>query len=283
MDRERVLVAVRTAIDLGITSFDTSPAYGDGTADHLLAEALGEKTAHVTISTKIYAGTAQTPQDVRMVICRQLEGTLTRLKRDKIDICYLADASPFRNIEEAMVTLLSLKEAGMIGGIGLCIDSIHPLQNALILNSVDCIQTRYNIFSRPEDPDLLPLCSSAKIDVHACEPFCRGLLLGLLGRNAAFEQADVRIEDKRFRGERFRSNLELVGQLRMFAAQEGITLLQLALGWVLQHPAVRSAVCGVRSAGQVRHLAAASNARLTLDQLLEVDLIVGDQKHQRPQ
>jgi aryl-alcohol dehydrogenase-like predicted oxidoreductase len=283
MDRNRVVESIRAALDLGITAFDTSPMYGDGAADRLLAEALGADVRTCAISTKVRIGSAVSPNDIRTSIYRDLHGTLDRLGRDKVDICYLADATPSRNLEDAMVTMLALKEIGMIGSIGLCVDSIHPLQNALVLGSVNCIQTTYNLLSRPADPDLFPLCGSAKIAVHACEPFCRGLLLGFMRKNVAFEEGDARIEDRRFRGDRFRSNLDLVGRIRMFAAQEGLSLLQLAIGWVLQHPSVDSAVCGVRSAGQVRQLVAAADTRLTLDQILELDLIIGDDKYQRPQ
>jgi aryl-alcohol dehydrogenase-like predicted oxidoreductase len=184
-------------------------------------------------------------------------------------------------LREMIEAMTEVREAGFIREVGLIVSGTEILKRAVSYGQIDAVLVPYSIFNRPADADFLSFCRMSGIAVHACEPLCRGLLSGALHSNSVFAEGDIRINDQRFRGQRFRDNIETAERLRHFAAQEGYTLLELALGWVLQHPSISSVICGAKTTHQLRQLISAMPVNLNLDQILEIELIVGDRKHQR--
>ena len=273
LDRTKAIQTIRFALDAGITWFDTSPAYGDGLAEEILGEASRDAGDTVCVSTKIWNPDQLNPRES---IVRSLGQSLARLKRNHVDLCYLQCDGHRSDIPALIETMTLLRSSGVIRAIGLCTASPPVLNSAIGQARVDAVQAPYNILERSVERSMLPLCEISQASFHACEPFCSGLLLGHLHKNSVFERGDLRIEDRRFRGERFRRTVEIVNRLQVFASQERLTMLQLALGWVLQHPLVSTAICGARSPQQIRETVAASATRLTPEQILELDLIVGE-------
>jgi len=283
-DQRKTIQLIQQAVGLGVTSFDTSPSFGSGAAELLLSLALGSTVEDVTISTK-----ATMPGDNPFVptvhadrdgLFRGLENSLRRLGRRFIDMYYLYGQKDREAFVRSLDAAREIREAGLVRRLGLYATSSYFLRVALEHTSVDAVMVPYNIFNRPLDTDFLPYCREHNIPVHACEPLCRGLLTGQLHKNSTFGEGDLRLTDPRFRGDTFRDNIRLVEQLGAFATRQGMTLLALSLGWVLQHPAISAAVCGARSLKQIEQVIKASASRLTLEQILEVDLIVGSNKYQ---
>jgi aryl-alcohol dehydrogenase-like predicted oxidoreductase len=275
---------IQAAVDQGVNSFDTSPAFGNGRAEELLAQALGSGVKDISIATRALPSTQQVSTQGftdRSKILTWLEESLLRLKRDSIDLYYIEGLRDRTTIGRLMEAMELIRESGLIGGIGLVATNSYPVRIALKYGKVNAVLVPYNILNRPIDTEFLSFCRQTDVAVHAAEPLCRGLLAGQLHRNSAFPAGDIRTDDRRFRGDRFRTNIGLVGHLARYATQEGLSMLELSLGWVMQHPAVTTAICGAKSVAQLEELIAASRTKLKLDQILEIDFIVGGNKYQR--
>lgn len=274
-----VLRTIHAAIDLGVTLFDTSPTYGEGRAEELLAEGLGSHLDRVVIATKIGAGGVSDfnvwRNNDRPSIISRIDGSLKRLRRDRIDLVHIYSADPHTPMKETMETLLELKQAGKIRYIGSCETSPVFLREGLRHGRIDAAMAPYNILHRSIERGFFPFSRATGMGVLVCEPFYCGLLHGELHRNSVFDLSDVRVKDRRFRGQAYRDTVEIVNRLRACAEQEGMTLTQLSLAWVLQNAAVNVAVCGAKSASQVRHIVESRGAELTPDQMLMVDQVIG--------
>lgn len=287
IDKEDILRTTRAAVEGGITFFDTSPSYSravragrQGLAETFLSEALGADRDAVVIATK--SGTTPAHSfskwhaNDRLAIARQVEESLKHLRRNRIDLYCIPEADPRSSLSEIMSALEELREAGKVRAIGFCTTETAALREVLQYGRVDAVLAPYNILNRTIEAELAPFCRATRISILACEPFCRGLLLGGMHKHSAFDRADLRVEDKRFRGERFRQNIELVNRLRSLAYQEGLSLMQLALGWVLQNAAVSVAICGAKTHQQIGEAIAAADVQLTPEQINAIDQIVGD-------
>jgi aryl-alcohol dehydrogenase-like predicted oxidoreductase len=269
---------IRAALEQGIRFFDTSPAYGGGRAETILGDSLGAERYNVTIATRIAAVTDSPFSPERHhateAVLQQLEESLRRLRRDYVDIYLLDHAHQGPALRDVIETLETLRRDGKIRKIGIVQPDTASLREALKCGRVDVIQHPYNIINRVIDAEILPFCRAARIELHVCEPFSCGLLVGHLHKNSSFDMEDRRVEDKRFRGEQYRKNIELMNRLRPLAYQEGLTLHDLALGWVLQNPLVAVALCGARLPQHIHQMVAATRVRLTPEQIIAVDQIV---------
>lgn len=282
-----VLRTVHQAIDLGVTFFDTSPTYGEGRAEELLGEALGAHLDRVVIATRIGGGGASElgtwRNNDRLSIIGRVEGSLKRLGRDYVDLLYVYGPDPHTDPAETMDTLLELRRTGKVLYTGTCDAHAERLRAYQRHGRFDVVQAPYNILNRTLEEELLPLCRASGVALVTCEPFLCGLLHGHLHQNAVFDLADHRVRDRRFRGQRFRDNVQTVNRLRRLAEQEGVTLTQLALGWLLQNAAVDAVLCGAHSASQIRQVVAAASApRSTPDAILEIDRTIGGRMFEQP-
>ncbi|MGA9115936.1 MAG: aldo/keto reductase [Bacteroidota bacterium] len=270
-----VLRTVHAALEQGITYFDTSPAYGDGAAESLLAEALGPDTDRVVIATKIGAGTVWELGTWRNndgpTIRLRLESSLRRLRRDRIDILQIYGPDPHTPPGETMETLLRLRQENKVGFLGTCDADRSHMREALRWGRLEMVQSPYNLLDRSAEREVLPFCRAAGMSFAACEPFFCGLLHGELHRNAVFDLADRREKDRRFRGGAYRAAVESVNRLRAFARHAGISLTELALSWLLQNPLVAVAVCGARSPDHIREISRAQRISLTPDALVALE------------
>ena len=284
IERGDVIRTVRAAVEKGVTFFDTSPTYGNGLAETFLGEALGSNRNDVVIATKNGAGIDSSMTMWRNIdretVTQQVENSLRRLRREYIDSYFLYGPDPRSPLGDTMETLEEMRRAGKIRSIGFCTTEADVVREALQYGHPEFVLAPYNILNRTIEEELIPFCRATNIGILACEPFCRGLLLGRIHKNSVFDLADLRVEDKRFRGEGFRQNIEIVNRLRSFAYQEGFTMMQLALGWSLQNTLVKVAVCGAKSATHIEESIAALEIQLTPEQILAIDQIVGEDIYQ---
>ncbi len=280
------LRTIHQAIDLGVTYFDTSSAYGDGRAEEWLGEALGSHLDRVCIASK--SGTANDPESQsgrirdKHTIIKQVEASLKRLRRDWIDLYQIDGQDPYTPVSTTMEALLELKEKGKVRFIGT--RDIEPghLRSSLRHGVLDAVEAPYNILNRTPESGAIPFTRATGMSFLVCEPFCCGLLHGHLHKNSSFDQGDRRILDKRFRGQRYRDSIEIVNRLRTFAEQEGLSMTQLALGWLLQNSSVSVVICGAKRPQHIRDVLIADKTRLTTDQLEMIDNIVGEVKYEQP-
>ncbi len=286
IDRIEMIRTVHQAVDLGVTFFDTSPTYGEGKAEELLGEALGAHLDRVVVTTRIGTGGALElgtwRNNDRASIISRVESSLKRLRRDYIDLVLLYGPDPHTPPAETMETLLELKESGKILHAGTCDGDEERLREFHRYGRFDALQVPYNMLNRTAEDSAIPAARSMGMAFLVCEPFLCGLLHGHHHQNAVFDLSDRRVRDRRFRGQRYRNSVETVNRLRRLAEQEGLSLTQLSLGWLLQNPAVTVAVCGAKSAQQVRQIAAAGASRLTPEQMFLVEQTVGPRMFEQP-
>jgi len=281
-----VIRTVHAAIDLGVTYFDTSPTYGEGRGEELLGEALGAHVDRVFIATRIGTGHSSElgtwRSNDRASIVNRTETSLRRLRREAIDLLMIYGPDPHTPALETMEALHELRAAGKIRFIGTCDTEAGRVRDYLRHGRLQVVQAPYNMLNRSAESGLIPFVRAAGLALNVCEPFLAGLLHGEMHRNSTFDASDARVLDPRFRGARFRRNVETVNRLRRVAEQERLTLTGLALGWVLQNPAAGVVLCGAKNARQIREIVRASAVQLTPEQVLTIEETIGARMNEQP-
>lgn len=273
--------AVRRALDLGCTFFDTADVYGHGHSEEVLGDALAEARPHVVVATKVggnfynrgvhsllrdriaeLAGTPfdQIPADAPLPVTHDstftpeyvrfaLEQSLRRLKTDYVDLLQLHN--PALSLIAAMETyavLEDLKQEGKIRAYGV---SIHPPEEgmaAIQATMPDTIQVVYNIARREPEDGLLAAARAANVGIIAREPLANGFLAGAYGADAAWEAGDIRARMPRPYVARMAA---LGARVRDLASQSRVSPAQLALRFVLDNPDVAVVIVGMKTVKQV--------------------------------
>jgi len=259
-DDRQSLAALRRAADLGINFFDTADAYGDGHAETLLGEVFGASDA-VRIATKAGHPRFGGPQDFSPAhLRRSVEGSLGRLRREKIDLLQLHNP-PLELLHadpEILATLDALENEGKIAAWGLSLKTPAEALAAIDAFAPVCVQANFNLADqRALETGLLDRALAADVGVIVRTPLAFGFLSGKLAADAVFPEGDHR---RNWPAERIRqwadAGRSLAGDI---AAQAGQTLAQIALRFCLSHPAVSVAIPGMLAAAEVRENAAASD------------------------
>jgi aryl-alcohol dehydrogenase-like predicted oxidoreductase len=242
VDDARAVRAIRSALDNGITLFDTADIYGaDGHNERLLNRVLGADRAKVTISTKfglvrtgpgferkIYAH----PSYVRTA-CEQ---SLSRLGVEALDIYFLHRMDRDVPIEDTVGAMADLVKAGLVKSIGLCEISEATLRSAAQVHPIAAIQCEYSLWTRdPEQNGILKACAALGTQFIAYSPLGRGFLGGAV-KSAPSGSDDFRTTMPRFLSENLPHNLRLLQGLQKIADRHNCTTAQLALAWLLSRP-----------------------------------------------
>lgn len=256
--------AIRRALELGVTLFDTADVYGQGHSEALLGEALAEwEGPPPVVVTKgginFYRkdGTLE-PDWTPLALAHAVQQSLTRLRREALDVFLLmnppvADLDRFRVWE----TLDALRRAGKIKWVGASVaepeDGVWLLQNNL---PVDILEVGYSLFYQGATTELLPLARKRKVGILAREPLANGFLTGKYGPNAAFPEGDIRAS---LPPEYVAAMAQTAAQLDFLRRDGARTAAQAALRFVLDDPAVSSVIVGAKTAAQVEENVAASD------------------------
>ena len=258
------LAAVRRALELGITFFDTAPTYGDGASESLLGRALKADRDRIAIATKV--GPRDDPR-------RSLEASLRRLATDYVDLIQLHEA--LEGWERQLEQLHTLQEQGKALGVGLCNATHRQLVRALEIAPVIAYQGPYNLFDRDVEQRELPLCRERQIAFLAYRPLAAGLLSGKYLAPPEFPAADHRRKIYWFKGREFERRRTAIERLASIARRLDMPLSGLALAWVLGQPGVSIVLAGARAPEQVEQNLTGTRP-LTPGTLAEVDRIVAE-------
>ncbi len=271
------IAAVRRALDLGVNFFDTADIYGFGHSEEVLAKALGSRRAEVFIATK---GTTRWDQDHKIwqdssrdYLLSACEASLRRLKTDHIDLYQLHWPDPNTPIEESMGALRELIDAGKIRYAGVSNYNVEQMTECLKHLDIVSLQPPYSLVNRNVEEEILPFCQEHGLGVMAYSPMHRGLLTGKFDETSTFADNDLRSRDGNFKGEQFKRNLARVAKLKEMAAEYGKTVGQLAIAWVLAHPALTVALCGAKKPSQIEENVGASGWRLSPEERARVEEI----------
>jgi aryl-alcohol dehydrogenase-like predicted oxidoreductase len=254
--------AVRHAHERGVSFFDTAPAYGDGESERLLGKALRPFRDAVTIATKV--GPNDDPRT-------SLEGSLSRLGADYVDLVQLHEAGP--RYEWSVERLHGLIEQGKARAIGLCNATPAQIARAARIAPLATYQGPYNLFDRDVEQRELPLCRELGLGFLAYRPLASGLLTGKYAAPPQFPEGDHRNRMYWFKGREFARRRAVLDGLRPIAGRLELPLAALALAWVLAKPAVGVVLAGARSTEQVDENLA-STRDLTPETVAEIDAIV---------
>ncbi|OJU43388.1 MAG: aldo/keto reductase [Microbacterium sp. 69-7] len=274
------------ALDRGVTFLDTAEMYGPYTNEELLGKTLAEagRRDDAVIATKFGTirhtttgerGLDGTPANARLAV----EGSLRRLRTDRIDIYYQHRMDPATPIEDTVGALAELVAEGKIRGYGLSEASVATIRRAHAVHPVTAIQTEYSLWTRDPEAELLPALAELGIGFVPYSPLGRGFLTGAIRSLDALDEDDFRKSNPRFADGAFQANLAIVDAVEKVAADAGATPAQVALAWLLAQGEHIAPIPGTRKLTRVEENIAAVDLVLTQDQLAALAAVgspVGD-------
>ena len=245
---EKSIAAIKAAIDAGITTLDTAPAYGHGHSENLVREAVkGYKREDITISTKL-PRQKLAKADVRPAC----EESLKNLGQDYIDIYFIHWPTDKGDpIEDTMNELMKLRSEGKIRAIGLSNFSREQIIEARKYGDVSIIQPCYSLLWRYSDFDELNYCRDEGIAVIPYSPLAQGILTGKFKKDMVFPKEDGRSHASLFQQPYFNNAIDVVDQLRPYAEKYGVTLAQLSIRFLMQTPGITAPIVGAKNPDQV--------------------------------
>ena len=254
VDDSRSVAAVRKALDLGITLFDTADVYGFGHSEEILAKALGRRIQDVVLATKFgirWDGSGRTWKDCSPGYLRiALEGSLRRLKTDCIPLYQIHRHDGVTPLSDVFDALFRLREEGKIRHIGCSNIPRSVFRDTIRSGKIDSAQLQYSLAYQDSSHDLVAYRGQDKMATLVYGVLARGLLSGKYGKNSIFGEGDTRGEDSSFR-ENTDRNLLIVHGVRKVSEKYRKTPGQVAIRWVLENPSVSCTLVGVKSEEQV--------------------------------
>jgi aryl-alcohol dehydrogenase-like predicted oxidoreductase len=284
VEQEQAEACVQAAFEEGINFIDTANVYGRGAAESLLGEVLStrERSSYV-LATKVFFPMSDTDRGLSAAqIHKQIDASLERLRTDYVDLYQCHRYDDQTPLEETMSALAEVVRAGKARHIGFSEWPVEKVQESLTLPGVErwvSSQPQYSMLWRLPERELIPLCEREGISQIVWSPLAQGVLTGKY-RPGEPPPADSRAASDSMSGFIDRliepPVLEAVQRLRAVADGAGLTMVQLALAWVLRQPNVASAIVGASRPEQVRANASASGIVLSADVLAAIDEALGD-------
>lgn len=265
---------VHRAIDLGVTLIDTAEVYGPYVNEELLARALRGRRDQVVVATKFGLishtgrdGLDSSPANIRLAV----DGSLRRLETDYIDLYYQHRLDRRTPIEETMSALAELVSEGKIRHIGLSEVGVDTIRRAHAVHPVTAVQSEYSLWTRDQEPAILPLLRELGIGFVAYSPLGRGFLTGTVRSTEELPDSDYRKTNPRFFDENFQHNLRCADEVREIGADVGATAAQVALAWLLAKGPDIVPIPGTKRVTRLEENVGADALELTPDQLARLD------------
>ena len=280
-DEAQSIDTIHRAIDKGIGLFDTAPVYGFGRSAEIVGKALADgRRDQVALATKVALNWNDDQDKVwrdatALRIEREVEDSLKRLQTDRIDIYQVHWPDSKTPMEETARALENLYQAGKIRAIG--VSNFTPSQMGELQKTVPLhsLQPPYNLFEREIEQEILPYCRENGIATITYGGLCRGLLTGKMQEDTQFTGDDLRKNDPKFQGERYRQYLNAVAELDAFARERyQKNVLALALRWLVDQPGVTTALWGARRPEQLDPVGEIEGWSLDKDAMAAIDDIL---------
>jgi aryl-alcohol dehydrogenase-like predicted oxidoreductase len=277
-DPDAAAALLLKALDLGYTHVDSAALYGFGANETLIGRVLGPRRKDFVLATK--GGMFRNDQGQREIdgrpeaIKRHCEDSLTRLGTDVIDLYYLHRWDKRRPIDESVGALADLVHAGKVRAIGLSEVSAETLRKAHAVHPIAAVQTEYSLWTRNAEVAVLDACRELGVTFVAFSPLARGFFGGTLRDLSALPPKDIRLAMPRFQGEHFTRNLSLLDGLSAIASENGCTMAQAALAWVLAQGPHIIPIPGTTRLDHLAENAAAEQIRLSPRALERLDALI---------
>ena len=276
-NRQEMIALIRSAVEMGVTFFDTAEVYGPFVNEELVGEALAPFRNNVTIATKFgfkidpatgkQIGLDSRPEHIKEVA----EASLRRLKIDAIDLYYQHRVDPNVPIEDVAGTVKDLIQAGKVKHFGLSEAAAQTIRRAHAVQPVTAVQSEYSLWWRAPEEQILPTLEELGIFFVPYSPLGRGFLTGTMDEHTTFDSSDFRNNLPRFAPEARKANQVVVDLLRKIGAQKKATPAQIALAWLLARKPWIVPIPGTTKRERLEENVAAVEIQLTPEELREVD------------
>jgi aryl-alcohol dehydrogenase-like predicted oxidoreductase len=275
-DKQEMISLIRTAVERGITFFDTAEVYGPLTNEELVGEALAPFRSQVVIATKFgfklgpngeQLGVDSRPQHVKEVA----EASLKRLKTDTIDLFYQHRVDPDVSIEDVAGAVKDLIQEGKVKHFGLSEAGVQTIRRAHAVQPVTALQSEYSLWWRKPEAEVLPALEELGIGFVPFSPLGKGFLTGKIDEKTTFDSSDFRNIVPRFTPEARKANQALVDLLRSIGERKNATPAQLALAWLLAQKPWIVPIPGTTKLNRLDENIGAVSVELTSDDLGEID------------
>jgi aryl-alcohol dehydrogenase-like predicted oxidoreductase len=269
-----MIAVIRSAVERGVTFFDTAEAYGDN--EELVGEALAPFAGQVVIATKFgfafeangnIAGVDSRPEHIKQVA----DASLRRLGVETIDLLYQHRVDPKVPIEDVAGAVKELIEDGKVRHFGMSEAPAATIRRAHAVQPVTAVQSEYSLWWRDPEAEVLPTLSELGIGFVPYSPLGKGFLTGSIGEYTQFDSSDIRNSIPRFASDVREANRAVVDLLQTIAARKGATPGQIALAWLLAQERWIVPIPGTRRLERLAENLAAADVELTTDDLREID------------
>ena len=275
-DKREMISLIRTAVDRGVTFFDTAEVYGPFTNEELVGEALAPVREQVVIATKFgfrfgpdgkQLGQDSRPEHVKQAV----EGSLKRLKTDVIDLLYQHRVDINVPIEDVAGAVRDLIQEGKVKYFGLSEAGVKTIRRAHAVQPVAALQSEYSLWFRRPEAEVVPTLAELGIGFVPFSPLGRGFLTGKIDDKTTFDRGDFRNVVPRFTSENRKANQALVEQLDRLAQRKRATPAQIALAWLLAQQPWIVPIPGTKQLSRLEENIGAVNITLTPDDLREIE------------
>jgi aryl-alcohol dehydrogenase-like predicted oxidoreductase len=274
-DKQAMIALIRTAVERGVTFFDTAQVYGPFTNEELVGEALEPVRDQVVIATKfgfdLETGTPTGLDSRPETIRRSVERSLERLRTDTIDLLYQHRIDPNVPIEDVAGTVKELIEEGKVKHFGLSEAGVQTIRRAHAVQPVTALQSEYSLWWREPEDEILPTLQELGIGFVPFSPLGKGFLTGKIDETTQFESTDFRNTVPRFDPEARKANQVFVELLAGIAARNGATPAQIALAWILAQSPSAVPIPGTTKLYRLEENMAATDVELSAEDLQELD------------
>jgi aryl-alcohol dehydrogenase-like predicted oxidoreductase len=279
-DRKEMIALMRSAVDFGVTLFDTAEVYGPFVNEELVGEALAPVRERVVIATKFgfaidaasgkQQGLNSRPEHIREVA----EASLKRLRTDVIDLFYQHRVDPDVPIEDVAGAVKDLIRAGKVKHFGLSEAGAQTIRRAHAVQPVTALQSEYSLWWREPEQEILQTLAELGIGLVPFSPLGRGFLTGAIDENTAFASDDFRNAMPRFAPEARKANQVVVDLLRVIATSKHATPAQVALAWLLAQQPWIVPIPGTTKRHRLEENIGAANIELATSELADIDRAV---------
>jgi aryl-alcohol dehydrogenase-like predicted oxidoreductase len=277
-NKQEMISLIRSAVEHGVTFFDTAEVYGPFTNEELVGEALAPMRAQVVIATKFgfelrsdgapgWTGLNSRPDHIRQVA----DASLKRLRTDIIDLFYQHRVDPEVPIEDVAGAVKQLIQEGKVKHFGLSEAGVSTIRRAHAVQPVAALQNEYSLWFRRPEAEVIPACEELGIGFVPYSPLGKGFLTGSMNEKTEFASTDFRNTLPRFTPEARKANQAMVDLLGRIGEQKQAAPAQIALAWILAQKPWMVPIPGTTKQARLEENIGAASIELTAEDLSEIE------------